>query len=160
MEQNHKWESWGERGFLTTVLIWSFQNTLGKMALSTPIGLEKQIGPQVGQKGCQLVGWADCPRPPSPGSKLGLTGPRGLTASLETPHSSAEVLGPRCRLLCESSRGSRKHRGRGARREAGRGAYLTQMGLSNVSVWDWATDKSRHNISQGRVSGSVEFLMM
>jgi len=93
------------------------------MALSTPIGLEKQIGPQVGWKGCEPVGWGDgcaeaqSPAPGAPpGSRLSLTGPWGLTASLETPHtphSSAELLGLRCWRLCESSWGQKNMQGGG-----------------------------------------------
>lgn len=71
-----------------------------------------------------------------------------------TPHSLAQVPG--------TPRGFSQGGGHAERgpRAAGRGASPSQAGLSSVTVWGWCTDKRRHGIPEGRVTGNVELLTL
>lgn len=120
VEQNHKWGVWGG-GSDNSIDLQSFQNTLGKMALSTPIGLEKQIRPQVGWKGCEPVGWdGGCAEALSPaqGPPHWPTGP----ASLETPHTpylQQRSWGSAVGFFVSLHRATKTHRAEHYRRQEG-----------------------------------------
>ena len=86
------------------------------------------------------------PEAPIPARGGGGLGPRCLSGD-PAPLTLAQVPG--------TPHGFSQGRG-----HAGRGASSPQAGLSNVTVRGWRTDKRRHGVPGGRVTGNVELLTL